>query len=246
MNCMVKDKNWLLCHLARVVPAAGVFTSVLILSLRLQGDDGWLHLIWWLILMVSAALLALTSHRNFMEFKWGRTSAALAVFSVVRSWNEPQNQARSWATWQDKLKFVVVDCLRNLSLVAFVVAVGLPDPAQAKPFQDLEMVWPQQRSPTWYRRFSFPPRSWSSRSSIVLSEESQGPRDTVLPLQPAPIDFAYMGPGSGASDRSSAASDIILDYDPAQVAPEKTVWLDEQAQKVAPNPQYQDTSDDAS
>lgn len=44
MNCMLKEKSWLLCHLARVVPAAGVFASVLILSLRLQGDDGWLHL----------------------------------------------------------------------------------------------------------------------------------------------------------------------------------------------------------
>jgi hypothetical protein len=244
MNCMLKEKSWLLCHLARVVPAAGVFASVLILSLRLQGDDGWLHLIWWLILMVSAALLALTSHRTFMEFKWGRTSAALAILSVVRSWNEPQNQAQSLATCQDKLKFVVVDCLRNLSLVAFLVAVGLPDPA--KPFQDLEMVWPQERPPTWNRRFSFPLRSGSSRSSIVLSEESQGPRDTNLPLQPASIYFAHMGPGSRASDRSSAASDIILDYDPAQVAPEKTVWLDQQAQKITPNPQYQDTPDDAS
>lgn len=244
MNCMLKDKSWLLCHLARVLPAAGVFTSVLILSLRLQGDDEWLHLIWWLILMVSAALLALTSHRTFMEFKWGRTSAALAIFSVVRSWNEPQNQAQSLATCQDKLKFVVVDCLRNLSLVAFVVAVGLPDPA--KPFQDLEMVWPQERSPTWYRRFSIPPRSWSSRSSIVLSEESQGPRDMNLSFQPSSMDFAHMGPGSRASDRSSAASDIVLDFDPARVDPEKTVWLDAQAQKVAPSPQYQDPSHETS
>lgn len=182
----------------------------------------------------------LTSYR----FKWGRTSAALAILSVVRSWNEPQNQAQSLATCQDKLKFVIVDCLRNLSLVAFLVAVGLPDPA--KPFQDLEMVWPQERSPTWYRKFSFPLRSGSSRSSIVLSEESQGPRDTNLPLQPASIYFAHMGPGSRASDSSSAASDIILDSDPARVDPEKTLWLDAHAQKIAPIPQYQDSSDEAS
>lgn len=224
---MMDHGIWLMCHLARVVPAAGVYASTLMLTLRLQGADGGLRIASWLIFAISAGLLALTSHRSFSAEKAVRIAVALALVSVVQLLTEPSVEVGGWSMIQEKLKPVVVGYLRNASLAAFILAVVCTPPARVANDQDFERL---EEHSSQGSQGTQSLKSWSSSSPKSLPKRLVSPQVADWLSEVSSVCYKHMGPKSKASSRSSHASDISLHSEPGRIDAAKALWISYQAE----------------
>lgn len=218
-------------HLAQIVPAAGMCASATMLSVRLQGSDGGLHLASSLMFVVSAGIMALTHHRTYSALNFGRIAAILAIPSVIRLLIDSPSDAESWTALKDKMRYVVADYLYIISLVAFALPVGFSAPARVNPQPDFFDM--KDYTSQWSQDFSIRSKSWSSRSSRASSDKVVGSKIHDWLSEASSIYFKHMGPSSKSSSRSSGAdSEISLHSEPGRVDAARALEIHLQA-KVA-------------
>src|SRR5688572_10305017 len=160
---------------------------------------------------------------TILSIRIGGIAVALAMLSVVRLLNDPPSQADGWSIVQDKLKPLVTDVLRNASLNALVVAIGIPPPMRLASDADFRRL--EGQSSMWSHDVTSRSRSWSSQSSWILSDRFVGPRMADWLSEVSSIYFKHMGPKSKTSSRSSRSSDISLLPEPDRIETTKALWI---------------------
>ncbi|KAH8177580.1 hypothetical protein LIA77_02662 [Sarocladium implicatum] len=229
MDRMYDNGFRVVCHFARIVPAAAMYASALMLVACLQENDGKLYVVPWFIFASSAGILAQTHHRTFSAVKFGRIASIMSLPSVVRLMIDSTTDTTGLPAFQGRVKLIVAEYLARTSLVAFALAVGYTCPETKG--HDTEAVGTGDDSPPWFEKQSIRSNLWYIHSPKSNSEEFVGPEMTSVLSEVSSICFGHMGPPSRSSSLPSTThSDISLHYDSDRVEPAKKLHINWYAQ----------------